>query len=301
MGMVMGCSQAPKSESEGIKVLATTGLAADLARNVLPAAFEVEGLMGPGTDPHLYKSTEGDIRAMRAADALVYTGLQLEGKLGEVFETQRSDKAVVKLSAGLSASSLIKSNGFADGYDPHFWMNPLLWSQAAGELAEVFSKAYPEHAAEIDQKWKRYQQRLDSLDRSIRDQAASVPAHRRVIVTTHDALNYYAAHYGFEVRSLQGFSTAADFGVRDISELVDFVIERKIPAVFVENIVSSRSLDAVIQACESRGYALVLGGSFYTDALGPKGSEAENYIEMISLNTSVLVKALSEDPLASRK
>ncbi len=287
-----GCQQAQKSSDNQIQVLATTGLAADLARNVLPSEFHVAGLMGPGTDPHLYKSTEGDIRAMRSADALVYTGLRLEGKLGEVFGGQNKQKTVVELSAGLDSLALINSQGFADGFDPHFWMDPVLWAQSAKELARVFSEDYPAHSEQIALKLKHYLGRLDSLDRAVALQIAVLPANRRVIVTTHDALNYYAAHYDLEVRSLQGFSTAADFGVRDITELVNFIIERKIPAVFVENIVSSRSLDAVIQGCESQGYPVKLGGSFYTDALGPAGSEAENYIEMIALNTAVLVKAL---------
>lgn len=299
----MGCAPSadPKDidRSGKIHVLATTSLAADLAQAVLPDVFQVEGLMGPGTDPHLYKSTQGDLTALRRADALVHTGLQLEGKLGQIFEKQRSDKPVCRLSDGLDSTSLIKSSGFADGYDPHFWMDPRLWMSAAVQLSADFQKAYPQHAQDIEAAFQRYKAELDVLDGEVEQAVAQLPDSARWIVTTHDAFNYFGRRYGMQVRSLQGFSTAADFGVKDVRDLVDFVIAHKIAAVFVENIVSSRSLDAVVEGCKSKGFMLNLGPSLYTDALGPTGGEADTYLKMIRVNTRSIVQSLQSPPLES--
>lgn len=303
LGLLFGCSPSPTqegpAETVSIRVVATTSLAADLARSVLPEVFVVEGLMGPGTDPHLYKSTQGDLKALREADALVHTGLQLEGKLGQIFEKQRSEKPVSRLSDGIPVSALIKSSGFADGYDPHFWMDPQRWADAAAQLSQDFQKAYPEHAQSIEARFQRYRAELEALDREVETAVAGLPDSARWLVTTHDAFNYFGKRYGIQVRSLQGFSTAADFGVKDVRDLVDFVIAQNIAAVFVENIVSSRSLDAVVEGCRSKGFILNLGSSLYTDALGPTGAEADTYLKMIRVNTRSIVHALQSPSIES--
>ncbi|MDX2283679.1 MAG: zinc ABC transporter substrate-binding protein [Bacteroidia bacterium] len=291
--LLAGCrtDTAPEHGAK-LRITATTGMAADAARQIAGSLAEVEALMGPGTDPHLYKATPGDLSRLRSADAVVYNGLHLEGKLIEALEQIGRSKPVIAMGAGLAPGQLRRTGDGADAYDPHIWFDVQRWKQAVLYLSEELAARFPEHAAAFRSNASAYAAQLDSLDAEVRAAMAAIPQERRVLITAHDAFGYFGEAYGVEVRGLQGISTVAEFGLRDVSELASFIVERNIGAVFVESSIPPRNLEAVIAGCRERGHEVRIGGTLYSDAMGPAGSGADTYIGMVRSNAARIAEGL---------
>lgn len=288
-----GGSDAPLAERP-VRVVATTSMLADLAREIGGDRVEVEGLMGPGVDPHLYRPRESDVARLVGADVVVYNGLHLEGKMGEVLEqVERRGVVAEPVAEAISESARLAPPEFQGNYDPHVWMDVMLWSEVAASVAATLSDLDPTHAAAYAANLLTYQARLDSLDAYVRERVAEVPEQLRVLVTAHDAFNYFGRAYGFEVRGLQGISTATEAGTADVSDLAAFVAERGIPAMFVESSVSPRNIEAVRQAVRARGAEVVIGGNLFSDALGDTGTPEGTYEGMIRHNVDTIVAALT--------
>lgn len=288
-----GPAGVPAADGE-LHVVATTSMIADLAREVGGEHVRVTGLMGPGVDPHLYQASEGDVVRMSSADVVFYNGLHLEGKMSDVFHqmTSRDITTVAVAEESIPDSLLIDSPAFAGNYDPHVWFDVMLWMRAAGRLASVLAEMDPEHAADYQTRLDRYLVELDSLDAYVRKRASELPEERRVIITSHDAFGYFGRAYGFEVRGLQGISTAAEAGTADVSDLAEFVASRRIPAMFVETSVSARGIQAVREAVRARGFEVAIGGTLYGDALGDPETPEGRYLGMIRHNIDTIVTAL---------
>ena len=288
-------SCAPVETKEGKSILTTTSMSADMLRTITPESIRVDGLMGPGTDPHLYKPTVGDMERIDRAEQVVISGFHLEGKTAEVLEGLKDQKQVYPLTAGLTVQDAINETAFQDGVDPHFWLDVALWKKATARASQRLMDWYPESADSIDLLASAYMKELDELNRWIKKEMERIPDSLRILITTHDAMNYFARAYGFQVKSLQGFSTAAEFGLKDVTELVDFIVEKRVPAIFVENILSDQSLKAVAEGCRTRGWDVQVGASLYTDALGEEGSGAEVYIGMMKHNVRSITQGLSPE------
>lgn len=299
---LIGCStDAPVRGDLGerpVHVVATTSLIADLAREIGGERVEVVSLMGPGVDPHLYNASEGDVGRMTRADLILYNGLHLEGKMTDVLA--RMGERAAAVTDGIGRSRLLDSPTYAGSYDPHVWMDVALWQEAARAVAEGLAALDTAHAGGYHRRADAYLVRLDSLDAYVRSRAERVPAAQRVLVTAHDAFGYFGRAYGFEVRGLQGLSTATEAGTGDVQDLAAFIAERRIPALFVESSVPARSIEAVREAVRARGFAVRIGGNLYSDALGGAGSGAETYEGMIRHNVDTIVGALLGEPVAAR-
>lgn len=289
--VLFGCKN-DAVETKSNSILTTTSILGDIVRNMVPEEIEVINLMGPGTDPHLYKASPSDYVHIREAQYIILSGLHLEGKMAEVILGMEGEKEVREFASAMSADQIINSDGFSDGHDPHIWMDVEMVRLCVLRLRTDLIKWFPEHSQIINSKSEAYITNLGRLNREILGILNEVPEENRIIVTSHDALNYFARAYQYEVRSLQGFSTAADFGLKDVTALVDFIIERKVPAIFVENIVSDQALKAVQSACLERGFDVQLGGSLYTDALGMEDSKAHTYEGMIRANALTISQSL---------
>ena len=283
-----------------VRIVATTSMIADLAREIGGDRVEVEGLMGPGVDPHLYKASEGDVSRMTGADLILYNGLHLEGKMVDILD-RLGDRAAA-VTDDIDRSRLVTPPAFAGNYDPHVWMDVSMWRVAAEEVAERLAALDTTHASAYRARAEEYVVTLDSLDAYVRAQTARVPEDKRVLVTAHDAFGYFGLAYDFEVRGLQGISTATEAGTADVQELARFVAEREIPAMFVESSVPARSIEAVRAAVRSRGFEVEIGGNLYSDALGGAGSGADTYEGMIRHNVDTIVGALlpQDEPVAQR-
>lgn len=275
-----------------LKIVTTTGMIKDAVEHIAGDKAEVIALMGPGVDPHLYKATQGDLEKLTSADIIFYNGLHLEGKMGDVFEKLGRLKPVIAVSANIPESRLRTIPGFDNTHDPHIWFDVKLWEEAV-KAATAFMIDYDSASKTFYQNNSNsYLMQLDSLHASVKQQLQEIPEEQRVLITAHDAFGYFGDAYGIEVRGLQGISTVSEFGLKDVTDLVNFIISRKIKAIFVETSVSQKSINAVVEGCNQKGWNVVIGGSLYSDAMGAAGTPEGNYLGMVSANVNTIVRAL---------
>jgi manganese/zinc/iron transport system substrate-binding protein len=277
---------------ERLDVVATTGMVADAARNVGGDLVEVRALMGPGVDPHAYRQTRTDIVAMANADLVLWNGLYLEAQLEEFLLDLGEDKPVVAVAEGVPQNLLIGSEDYEGRYDPHLWMNPNLWARVVVNVRDALVEVHPEGEATFTANADAYLETLRDLARYTTDVLSSVPAESRILLTSHDAFNYFGNAYGFEVVGIQGISTESEAGLQRIAELVDMLIERDIRAVFVETSVSDRNIRALVEGAQARGHEVIIGGELYSDAMGEPGTYEGTYVGMIDSNATTIARAL---------
>lgn len=275
-----------------IRIVATVNFVTDLVQQVGGSRVRVEGLMGAGVDPHLYKASAGDVRKLQQAHLIFYSGLYLEGKMMELLE--RLPKAIAVTDA-IPRERLIQPPGGFEGqytYDPHVWFDVTLWKLTVGRVRDALSKVDPAGASSYQANAEAYSKRLDQLDAFIRQQIAQVPPGQRVMITAHDAFEYFGRRYGLEVRGLQGVSTVAEAGTRDVQQLADFIVQRRIRAIFVESSVPRRAIDAVIAAVRAKGWNVAVGGELFSDAAGNPGTPEGTYVGMMEHNIRTIVGGL---------
>lgn len=286
------CTDKDYRGNHKLLIVTTTGMIADAVKNITGDSAKVIPLMGPGVDPHLYKATHGDLQKLMQADLIIYNGLHLEGKMAEVLHKLSGQKKVVAVSDGLSAEKLIRSDEFDGTFDPHIWFDVSIWSKSLNHIALEIQKLDPANAGFYQSNTITYQKELEILDAWIKSEISSIPEPQRLLVTAHDAFGYFGRAYNIEVRGLQGLSTATDFGLNDITQLVNLLISRNIKAIFVESSVSPKAIDAVIQGANKKGHQVVNGGTLYSDAMGEEGSPEGTYIGMVRANVSTIMEGL---------
>lgn len=290
--LVMSCSENEQSYNHQLHIVATTGMIGDAIKNIVKDSADVVTLMGPGVDPHLYKATRGDSKKLNEADVIFYNGLHLEGKMTEVFKKLSKVKSVYAVSDSINQSKLIADPRFPTGVDPHIWFDVRLWIEAVQYISEVLQKKDTIHATYYQQNTHTYLQQLDSLHTAVKAAIQKIPKAQRVLVTAHDAFGYFGNAYDIEVRGLQGVSTVSEFGLKDVVDLVEFIIDRNIKAIFVETSVPAKPLKAVIEGCKKRGYRVVIGGNLYSDAMGEAATLGGTYIGMVCSNVQTITNAL---------
>ncbi|MFD1062467.1 metal ABC transporter solute-binding protein, Zn/Mn family [Winogradskyella litorisediminis] len=292
IALVFGCKNDTQTNGK-LKVVTTTTMITDLVKNIGGDFIEVEGLMGSGVDPHLYKASEGDVTKLVNANIIFYNGLHLEGKLVEVFEKmERSNKTQVALGENLDKSQLIGSDYFASNYDPHVWFNIEFFKQFAKQVTKTLSEKDPKNAVNYIENEKNYLAKLSALESEVSSIINTLPKEKRILVTAHDAFNYFGKNYNFEVVGLQGLSTATEAGVKDVRKLAEFIIENKIKAIFIESSVPKRTIEALVAAVKAKDHDVEIGGTLYSDALGNAGTLEGTYIGMFKYNVNTIVNAL---------
>jgi manganese/zinc/iron transport system substrate-binding protein len=278
--------------SAGPQVIATTGMIGWLAGEVAGDAVSVFSLMGPGVDPHLYKASEGDVRRLGEAKLILYNGLHLEGKMGDILGKMGRGRPVIAVTRDLPPAALRALAGTADQHDPHVWFDVSLWARTLTLIESELSAVFPEHAAGFAERARRLEAELAELDAWVAAEIAKVPAERRILITAHDAFGYFGDRYDIEVMGLQGVSTLAEAGLQDVESLVETIVSRSVKAVFVESSVPKRSIEAVQAACRDRGHAVAIGGELFSDAMGAAGSPEGSYPGMVRHNVHTIVEAL---------
>ncbi|MCJ8498177.1 zinc ABC transporter substrate-binding protein [Chryseobacterium salipaludis] len=290
--LLTGCTDAKKDDGN-FRIVTTTSMITDLVKNVGGDKVSVTGLMGAGVDPHLYKASEGDVSKLSQADMILYNGLQLEGKLVEVFENMQRQKInTIAISDALDKKDLIGSTLFASNYDPHIWFAVENWEKATQFVADELSKALPEHREEFQANAKRYLGALKALKAELREEINTLPEEQRRLVTAHDAFNYFGRSFGFDVVGLQGISTATEAGVQDVQKTASYIIEHKVKAIFIESSVPKRTVEALQAAVNSKSHQVAIGGTLFSDALGNPGTPEGTYIGMFRYNVKTMVKSL---------
>ncbi|WBX76948.1 zinc ABC transporter substrate-binding protein [Tenacibaculum ovolyticum] len=291
--LVTSCGKKAKKLNGKLNVVTTTTMITDLVKNIGGDKLEVKGLMGAGVDPHLYKASEGDVSKLFNADVIIYNGLHLEGKLENVFEKmEHQNKKTIVASNAIDKDNLISSELFASNYDPHIWFDLTNWTKItlyiAGRLADIDAK----NADFYNNNAKVYIGKLNILSKQVENKINELPEEKRILVTAHDAFNYFGKQHKFKVVGLQGLSTATEAGVQDVQKLAKFIINNKVKAIFVESSVPKRTIEALQEAVKSKEQEVVIGGTLYSDALGSRGTEEGTYIGMYTANVSTIVNAL---------
>jgi manganese/zinc/iron transport system substrate-binding protein len=293
-----GCTVPSESQSQTevngdrLPIVATTSIVADLVRNIGGERVNVQSLMGPGVDPHLYKASAGDVRRLEQAKIVFYNGLHLEAGIAIVLERMGESRHTIAVTQDIDSAELLAPPEFEGNYDPHIWFDVKMWMRAAETVRDTLIQIDPEGADQYRQNTEVYLEQLETLHSYVQEQADRVPENKRVLITAHDAFNYFGRAYGFEVRGLQGISTVSEVGAGDVQALANFIAEQQIPAIFVESSVPQRNLEAVQAAVSSRGFDVQIGGELFSDALGSTGTPEASYIGMVRHNIDTIVEGL---------
>ena len=276
-----------------VKVTTTTNFITDTVRQIGGERVEVTGLMGTGVDPHLYKASAGDVRALRDADVIFYGGLQLEGKMADLLDELEETQTTVAVTDDLPREELLEPpQNVAEQYDPHVWFDVSNWKTVAKTIAETLTEKDPEHAEVYDRNLEQYLKELDETDAYVSKRIAEIPRERRVLVTSHDAFEYFGRAYDMDVEAVQGISTAAEATTADVNRVAELLVERDVKAVFVESSVPRQTIDAVLAAADKRGHEARVGGELYTDAAGNEGTPEGTYVGMVRSNADKIAEAL---------
>ncbi|GBC61236.1 manganese transporter [Desulfonema ishimotonii] len=295
MGMLMGILAQPvRAGYNGkypYKAAATVGMVADIIRNVAGEQAEVTGIIGAGVDPHVFNPTRSDVATLIRSDIVFYAGLLLEGQMTDILLKVSRRRPVYAVTELLRKEYMIEHAG-SGHQDPHVWMDVRGWMKAVEVVAGALSEFDPPNRDEYRQNAATYLQKLEALDAYARKVIGSVPRNQRIMITAHDAFNYMGRAYDIEVMGIQGISTESEAGLRDINRIVDELVARKIPAVFVESSVSDKNVKALIEGAGSRGHSVKIGGELFSDAMGKGGTYEGTYVGMIDHNVTIIARAL---------
>ncbi|MCX6464930.1 MAG: zinc ABC transporter substrate-binding protein [Pseudonocardiales bacterium] len=300
LALLTGCTSTAASGDEPIgdrpvRVTTTTNFITDTVQRIGGDAVEVTGLMGPGVDPHLYRASAGDVQALREADVIFYGGLQLEGRMAELLSELAEEQPTRAVTDGIPREQLLAPPAGApaeEEYDPHVWFDVTLWEQVSRTIAETLSERDPARAAVYAANLDTYLAELAELDAEITARMAAIPPERRLLVTSHDAFEYFGRRYGLDVEGIQGISTAAEATTADVERVAALVAERGVPTVFVESSVPRQTIDALIAAAAQRGATVTVGGELFTDAAGSPGTPEGTYIGMLRANATLIATGL---------
>ena len=285
-----GCDK--NTSSEKPYIVTTTGMIADIVKKIAGDTVKTQNLIPAGVDPHIYIASEGDVAILSKADLIFYNGLNLEARLGELFEKMNDKKTITAVAESIPKSQLITSAKFENIYDPHIWLDVKLWTKVANHIFIELSRLVPEKKEIYHENFKKLEKKLIRLDNNIKNELKILPQSSRMLVTAHDAFGYFGIAYGLDVVGLQGMSTNSKPGTKDVQRLVDYIIEKKIKAIFFESTISPRTIKAVQESAHAKGWNVKVGGKLYADALGPKGSDADTYMKMIEHNVKTIIREL---------
>ena len=291
--ILVSCSKSENTaaDSQKLKITTTTTMLKDLIQTIGGDKVEVINLMGEGVDPHLYNASAGDVEKLANADVIIYGGLHLEGKMSDVFgKLENSGKDVLDVGNTLDKSLLIFQEENIP--DPHVWFDTNLWILEAEAVAAKLSDIDPENKDYYMSNLESYKKELSDLTEYVIRRINEIPESQRILVTAHDAFGYFAKQFRLEVRSLQGICTDSEAGTKDISELADFIAEKKIKAVFIESSVPRKTIESLQEAVKARGWDVKIGGELYSDSLGDKEHNTNTYIKTVKKNVDVIVEAL---------
>jgi len=295
LGLSVGCSSSGSETASAdgtVTVVTTTNIITDLAEVIGGDRVEVKGLMGPGVDPHLYRASAGDVSLLRDADLILYGGLELEGKMGDLLEELGRARPVTAVTGDIPESELLEPTGAGGRFDPHVWFSAPLWKFAARTAADALGEVDPESAPDFLARSEAYQAELDELDSYIRGRVTEIPNRSRVLITSHDAFQYFGDAYGMQVEAIQGISTATEATTADIDRISDVIAERKLAAVYVESSVPRQTIEAVIAAAKSKGQNSMIGGELFSDSAGEKDTPEGTYIGAARHNIDTITEGL---------
>ncbi len=289
---VVCASPVASRAQERLTLVATTGMIADAARAVGGDLVDVRALMGPGVDPHAYRQTRTDILALTRADLVLWHGLYLEAQMEEFLLDLADRQRVVAVGEAVPRDLLVAHDDYDNRFDPHVWMDPELWAHVVEGVRDALIAAHPEGEPDFRLNAESHLSEIARLSAYSDEVLATVPEPQRVLLTAHDAFNYFGRAYGFDVVGIQGISTESEAGLVRIRDLVDLLVDRQVGAVFVESSVSDQNIRALVEGAAAAGHEVIIGGELYSDAMGEPGTYEGTYLGMIDHNVTVIASAL---------
>lgn len=293
---LVGCrleeEESVKEKKGPLHIVCTTGIIEDCLTHIAGDSAEVSSIMGPGTDPHIYKPTPGDIEMMDEADVIVSNGLHLEGKMADMLEKYSQEKPVLVLADGLEDEDIIKSADFQDAQDPHIWFDTDTWMKGMKYLAVELGKLDSNAANYYMDNWSDYNDEIQDLNAWVNAELGQINGESKILVTSHDAFSYFGRKYEMEVKGIQGISTLSEVGLKEVSDMVDFMIDHKIRSLFTETSTSDKTAQSIVDGCKAKNFKVDINGPLYADALGEPDSDAGTYIGMIKANVTAIVEGL---------
>ncbi|WP_343635970.1 zinc ABC transporter substrate-binding protein [Fluviicola sp.] len=287
--IIFGC-KIKKTKANEKLIVCSTSVTADCVRQVVGDKLIVKSLMGPGVDPHTYNPRPSDVVLLNDAKLVVYTGFHLEGKMAELFSRLSERKAVVSFQLDFPKDQVLYTDEITP--DPHVWFDTESWVHSMNGVVDKLVELYPEYELEFRENFYKFQVKVQKKTAELKLKLSEIPQEQRVLITSHDAFHYFGRTFDVRVKALQGVSTSQEPGVRDVIDLVDFIVKHRVKAIFVENSVSPKALKSVLSSVERRGYQVKIGGTLFSDALGSKGSGADTYLGMLSHNVNAIKEGL---------
>ncbi|MDB4479262.1 zinc ABC transporter substrate-binding protein [Akkermansiaceae bacterium] len=282
------CSNKEEAAKTDGTVVTTIGMIADVSRQIAGDHQEIINLIGEGIDPHMHQPSKSEIDKIQKAGLVLYNGLFLEGKMGTILKS-RADQGNPVSAVAEGIDIQVMGSGIPD---PHLWMDVSIWSKVAKKIGDELAAFDSKNADEYQKRRKEYQKKLNDLHTYALMVFPTIPQKQRVLVTAHDAFSYLGRAYGIEVRGIQGISTESEAGTKDINDLVTYLVDNKIPAIFVESSVSEKAVKTVIEGAAEKGHTVKIGGELFSDAMGPSGTYQGTYIGMMDHNITTIVNAL---------
>lgn len=287
--LMLGCKVKQTKENEKL-IVCSTSITADCIRQVVGDRLTVKSLMGAGVDPHTYNPRPSDVVLLNDAKLVVYTGFHLEGKMAELFGRLSERKSVISFQSNFPKDRILYTDRITP--DPHVWFDTDSWIHSMNGIVDKLVDLYPEYELEFRENFYKFLVKVQDKTKELKLILSEIPKERRVLITSHDAFHYFGRTFDIQVKALQGVSTSQEPGMRDVVDLVDFIVENDVKAIFVENSVSPKALKSVLSSVERRGYHIKIGGTLFSDALGSKGSGADTYIGMLSHNVNSIKQGL---------
>lgn len=281
-----------KKDHNNLNVVCSTSIIGDMVKQISGDNVTIHTLMGPGVDPHLYKPLENDIMSIAQADIIFYNGLHLEAQMEHIFQHLQKYKATVPITKNIPQEKLIASFEYDNHYDPHIWFHLPLWMNTITTITETLSNEDPDHIEEYKENAAKYLKKCKNLFHKTSKLLGEIPKEKRILITGHDAFQYFAQAYDFEVVGLQGISTESQVGSQDIQQLIDFIVTRRIPALFIETSTPIRNIKTIQEGVAQKDFSVEIGGELYSDALGSEGTPENNYLGMIESNINTIYNAL---------
>lgn len=285
--------QQPSTQNSKLQVVCTTNIIGDAISNIAQDKVTLYMLMGPGVDPHLYKPIEQDITKIAQADIIFYNGLHLEARMADLFEHMSTMQPTIAVCKDIPEKMLIRSEEHEQYFDPHVWFDPVAWCYAIETISKTLQKYDPKHKDLYERNKQTYIHKIKQMYTNTKKELLKINKNKHFLITGHDAFEYFARAYNFDVMSLQGISTASEAGAKDIQDLANFILAHRIPAIFIETSIPPRNIQAVQQNVQSRGFQVHIGKELYSDALGTQGTPEGTYIGMMNYNTHAIVTDLS--------
>jgi manganese/zinc/iron transport system substrate-binding protein len=287
-----GCKIDPDREKKELEIVCSTSIIRDCVQEIVGDSIEVKSLMGPGIDPHSYNPRPSDISLLNNATVVIYNGLHLEGKMAQLFEELGKRKTVLSVASGISKNELIITDTKSGTTDPHIWFDTKIWLDGMAKIVEDLSKAYPRYRKRFETNFKIFRAKVEKQQQTLKQELKIIPEEQRVLITSHDAFHYFSRCFNVKVRALQGISTTQEPGVQDVVNLVNYIVDHKVKALFVEHSVSPKAIRTVIESCQRKGHRVRIGGTLYSDALGDMDSPGGTYLLMLDHNVNNLIKGL---------